>query len=112
MYMPTKSYLRKKAIKLCMYKVMYKGSNCDRKSQLSEILTEPLNPRGCFHCIDIYDDGCRIKLTVFTFFKFSYTYLNTCSIMFLQVLFARLELSYLLEFPPPPQPLFVLQHYH
>ena len=25
---------------------MYKGSNCDQKSQLSEILTEPLNPRG------------------------------------------------------------------
>jgi len=25
---------------------MYKGSNCDRKSQLSEILTEPLNPRA------------------------------------------------------------------
>ena len=24
---------------------MYKGSNCDRKSQFSEILTEPLNPR-------------------------------------------------------------------
>ena len=24
---------------------MYKGSNCDRKSQLSGILTEPLNPR-------------------------------------------------------------------
>ena len=24
---------------------MYKGSNWDRKSQLSEILTEPLNPR-------------------------------------------------------------------
>ena len=23
---------------------MYKGSNCDRKSQLSEILTEPWNP--------------------------------------------------------------------
>ena len=23
---------------------MYRGSNCDRKSQLSEILTEPLNP--------------------------------------------------------------------
>ena len=22
------------------------GSNCDQKSQLSEILTEPLNPRG------------------------------------------------------------------
>jgi len=24
---------------------MYKGSNCDHKSKLSEILTEPLNPR-------------------------------------------------------------------
>ena len=25
---------------------MSNGSNCDRKSQLSGILTEPLNPRG------------------------------------------------------------------
>ena len=25
---------------------MYNGSNCDRKSQLSEILTEQSNPRG------------------------------------------------------------------
>ena len=24
---------------------MFNGLNCDRKSQLSEILTEPLNPR-------------------------------------------------------------------
>ena len=24
---------------------MFNGSNCDRKSQLSGILTEPLNPR-------------------------------------------------------------------
>ena len=24
---------------------MFKGSNCDRKLQLSKILTEPLNPR-------------------------------------------------------------------
>ena len=39
MYMLTKKYLRKKVKKLCM------GLNCDRKSQLSEILTEPLNPR-------------------------------------------------------------------
>ena len=39
MYIPTKSYLKKG------YKVMYNGSNCDRKSQLSGILTEPLNPR-------------------------------------------------------------------
>ena len=28
------------------YKIMYNGSNCDRKSQLSEKLTEPLNPRA------------------------------------------------------------------
>ena len=27
--------------------IMYNGSNCDQKSQLSEILTEPLNPRDC-----------------------------------------------------------------
>ena len=27
---------------------MFNGSNCDRKSQLPEILTEPLNPRGRF----------------------------------------------------------------
>ena len=26
---------------------MFNGSNCDRKSQLSGILTEPLNPRDC-----------------------------------------------------------------
>ena len=25
---------------------MFNGSNCDRKLQLSGILTEPLNPRG------------------------------------------------------------------
>ena len=25
---------------------MFNGSNCDRKSQLSRILTEPLNPRA------------------------------------------------------------------
>ena len=27
---------------------MYNGSYCDQKSQLSEILTEPLNPRSSF----------------------------------------------------------------
>ena len=37
--MATKKYLKKG------YKIMYEGSNCDRKSQLSEILTEPFNPR-------------------------------------------------------------------
>ena len=35
---------------------MYNGSNCDRKSQLSEILTEPLNPRG--HLVfDLFDEN-------------------------------------------------------
>ena len=29
---------------------MFNGSNCDRKSQISEILTEPLNPRA-FRCL-------------------------------------------------------------
>ena len=29
---------------------MHYGSNCDRKSQLSEILTEPLNPRERCPC--------------------------------------------------------------
>ena len=41
---------------------MYKGSNCDRKSQLSEILTEHLNPRErpficsffTFHALQTY----------------------------------------------------------
>ena len=29
---------------------MFNGSNCDRKSQLSRILTEPYNPRR--HCLE------------------------------------------------------------
>ena len=37
MYMPTK-----KIFKIKGYKIMLKGSNCDRKSQFSEILTEPI----------------------------------------------------------------------
>ena len=35
MYMSTKKYFKKGK------KIMYNGSTCDRKSQLSEILTEP-----------------------------------------------------------------------
>ena len=31
---------------------MFNGSNCDRKSQLSGILTEPLNPRDIYRVID------------------------------------------------------------
>ena len=42
MYMPTKKYFKKGK------KIMYNGSTCDRKSQLSEILTEQLNPRGWY----------------------------------------------------------------
>ena len=38
-------YAYKKVFKKKGYTIMYNGSNCDRKSQLSEILTEPLNPR-------------------------------------------------------------------
>ena len=38
-------YANKKLFKKKGYKVMSNGSNCDRKSQLYEILTEPLNPR-------------------------------------------------------------------
>ena len=36
---------------------MYNGSNCDRKPKLSDILTEPLNPRGevpRFSHFDVY----------------------------------------------------------
>ena len=45
MHMPTKKYLRRKAKKLClMGQIVFNGSNCDRKSQLSGILTEPVNP--------------------------------------------------------------------
>jgi len=40
------NYANKKIFIIKGYKIMYKGSNCDRKSQFSEILTEPLNPRG------------------------------------------------------------------
>ena len=39
-------YADKKVFKKKAKKIMYKGLNCDRKSQLSEILTESLNPRG------------------------------------------------------------------
>ena len=38
-------YANKKIFKIKGYKIMLKGSNCDRKSQFSEILTELLNPR-------------------------------------------------------------------
>ena len=46
MYTPTKKSLKKYENH---YDIMYNGSNFDRKSQLSEILTEPLNPRDPLH---------------------------------------------------------------
>ena len=54
MYMPTKKYLIKKA-----EQIMFNGSNCDRKSQLSGILTEPLNPRvlGSVDCGRVQSAG-------------------------------------------------------
>jgi len=39
-------YANKKVFNRKGYQIMFNGSNCDRKSQLSGILTEPLNPRG------------------------------------------------------------------
>ena len=57
MYMQTKNYFRKKD-----YKMMYKGSNCDQKSRLSEILTEPLNPRGgCYYFLVTF---CATSLNI------------------------------------------------
>ena len=38
-------YANKKLFQKKDYKIMYKGSNFDQKSHLSEILTEPWNPR-------------------------------------------------------------------
>ena len=40
-HMPTKKYKK-------VLQIMFNGSNCDQKSQLSRILTEPLNPRERF----------------------------------------------------------------
>ena len=56
----TKVYVCKKLYPKKGKKNMYKGSNCDWKSQLSGILTEPLNPRACRYiffllwCIVLY----------------------------------------------------------
>ena len=60
MYMLTKKYLRKKVKKLCM------GLNCDRKSQLSEILTESLNPREVVQrrSSNFFNPWLKFELTV------------------------------------------------
>ena len=49
---------------------MYNGSNWDRKSQLSEILTEPLNPRDLITILTLLEFCSTI------FFKQSYQQLR------------------------------------
>ena len=48
---------------------MYTGSNCDRKSQFSEILTEPSNPHAGKHIEIIGIKHCQLvkleKTTIF-----------------------------------------------
>ena len=48
---------------------MYTGSNCDRKTQLSEILTEPSNPHAGKHIEIIGIKHCQLvkleKTTIF-----------------------------------------------
>ena len=48
-------YANKIIFKIKVYEIMLKGSNCDRKSPFSEILTEPLNLR------DYFSTGCPKK---------------------------------------------------
>jgi len=52
-------YANKKLFQKKGYKVMYKGSNCDQKSQHSEILTEPLKPHGFSKKIFFFP-GCSV----------------------------------------------------
>ena len=63
-------YANKKLFKKKGYKVMSNGSNCDRKSQLYEILTEPLNPRDIQYNVQrtvyieqctAYDEECTVQ---------------------------------------------------
>jgi len=42
---------------------MHNGSNCDRKSQFSEILTEPLNPLDRYPFKEI-QNGCTHKINI------------------------------------------------
>ena len=58
--MTTKKYLRKNA-KI----IMCNWSNCDQKSQLSDILTEPLNLRGGYQ--PLLGAKTPLKIKAFTF---------------------------------------------
>ena len=57
--MPTKKVLKKKG-----YKIMFNGSNCDRKSQLSGILTGTFNPRDSKIETLLYDYYISFKLLI------------------------------------------------
>ena len=62
---------------------MYNWSNCDRKSQLPEILTEPLNPRDArfpmfmciFHIIDQIK-GAVVERTLLSLHELSFEILQ------------------------------------
>ena len=47
---------------------MFNGSNCNRKTQLSGILTEPLNPRGIneFDCMLVLNKTTKFVANVFS----------------------------------------------
>ena len=51
------AYADKTVFKKNGLQIMFNESNCDRKSQLSGILTEPLNPRG-------YNTGLNLRFKV------------------------------------------------
>ena len=57
---------------------MYKGLNCDRKSQLSGILTEPSNPRGLAHFLLTRRNGDIMEVKNFWIQKNDVTF-HICS---------------------------------
>ena len=53
---------------------MFNGPNCDRKSQLSGILSQPLNPREC--SCEHESRGWRVKVNNILIFNFNFEILN------------------------------------
>ena len=54
----SKCIFRQKSISEKRLKNMFNGSNCDRKSQLSGVLTEPLNPRDVIWLVPLTECVC------------------------------------------------------
>ena len=82
------AYANKKVFKKKGWKIMFNGSNCDRKSHLSGILTEPLNPREILHVklnkieikvLNVFNDNYSYLLRRTTMFWIPNVYLNTIS---------------------------------